>query len=445
MRKRNRADSETGRVSRRSFIKGGAAAIAAFTVIPRYVLGGPGQTPPSERLNIASVGVGGQGTYDLTQFAADHNIVALCDVDDAYAAKTFDSYPKANKYRDFRKMLEKEKTLDAVVIATPDHTHAVIAMAAIQMGKHVYCQKPLTYSILEAHKLAEAARQAGVATQMGNQGLADESVRLVCELISDGAIGPVREVHNWTDRPIWPQGIDRPTDTPPVPGTLEWDLWLGPAPYRPYHPMYLPFKWRGWWDFGTGALGDMGCHSFAPIFKALKLGHPISVETCSTYKDKLNPETYPVASIVRYEFPAREGMPPVSLTWYDGGLKPATPPELEQQHKLGSGGVLYIGDKGKMLEGKLIPEAKMQTYKQPAKTLPRSIGHYKEWIAACKGGEPGWSNFDFASLVTEVVLLGNVALRSGQKLYWDGKNMKVTNVPEANQYLMREYRQGWSL
>lgn len=428
-------------MSRREFMVAAGAA-AAFTIVPRHVLGGSGHTPPSEKLNIAGIGIGGQGASDLAHLDSE-NIVALCDVDERYAAGTFQKYPQAKKYTDFRRMLEKQKDIDAVLVATPDHTHAVMSMWALKMGKHVYCQKPLTHNIHEARRLAKAAREAKVATQMGNQGLASERVRRVCEFISDGAIGSVREVHDWTDRPIWPQGIGRPQGRPPVPDTLDWDLWLGPAPQRPYHPAYLPFKWRGWWDFGAGALGDMACHSFAPIFKALKLGHPTSVEICSTYKGEFNNESYPLAEIVRYQFPARQDMPEVTLTWYDGGLKPATPPELEDQRSLGSNGVLYIGDKGKMLDGRLIPESKMAEYEQPPKTLPRSPGHYREWIEACKGrGECG-SNFDFASLVTEVVLLGNVALRAGHRLEWDGE--KVTNLPGANQYLGREYREGWSL
>jgi len=276
---RSRAtDRETG-LSRRDFI-GGAAAVAAFTIVPRHVLGGPGRTAPSEKLNIAGIGVGGRGAGDLEALSSE-NIVALCDVHQKYAANTFKRYPNAKKYRDFRRMLDKEdKNIDAVVIATPDHTHAVIAMKAIKMGKHVYCEKPLAHSIYEVRKVTEAAREAGVATQLGNQGQASETTRLVCEFIWDGALGPVREVHSWCNRPISPRGIDRPRETPPVPDGLDWNLWLGPAPERPYHPCYLPFSWRGWWDFGTGVLGDIGCHQLAPIFRALKLGYPTCVEAC---------------------------------------------------------------------------------------------------------------------------------------------------------------------
>jgi predicted dehydrogenase len=430
-------------LSRRDFL-GTVATATVFTIVPRYVLGGGGHTPPSEKLNIALVGVGGKGRSNTRNLSSE-NIVALCDVDEKRAAETFEKFPKAKKYHDFRKMLEKEgKNIDAVVVTTPDHTHAAISMAAMQTGKHVYCEKPLTHTISEARLLAKTAREAKLATQMGNSGQASEEVRLLCEWIWDGAIGPVREVHKWTDRPVdyWPQGIDRPKQTPLVPTTLDWDLWLGPAPYRPYNPAYVPFTWRGWWDFGTGALGDMGCHGFDPIFRALKLGHPISVEATST---PVFAETYPLASVVRYKFPARGDMPPVELTWYDGGLKPAIPDELEPGRKFGKRGVIYIGDKGKMMNGRIIPEKKMQEYEKPPKTLPRSAGHYKEWVEACKGGKPAGSNFDFAALVTEVVLLGNIALRTGEKLYWDGPSMEITNVPEANQYLQTEYRQGWRL
>lgn len=432
-------------INRRQFLGSVAAGAAAFTIVPRHVLGGSGYTPPSEKLNIAGIGVGGRGRKDIEGISSE-NIVALCDVDEERAAETFKKYPQAKRYRDFRRMLEKEKNIDAVMVATPDHVHAAASMMAIKMGKGVYCEKPLTYSVYEARELAKAAREYKVATQMGNQGQASEETRLLCEWIWDGAIGPVREVHIWNNRPTWPQGIDRPKERPPVPSGLDWDLWLGPAPKRPYHPCYLPFKWRGWLDFGTGALGDMGCHKFDPIFRALKLGHPTSVEACgSVYDTKRSDETYPRASIVRYQFPAREDMPAVKLTWYDGGLKPARPEELEAERQMGKSGAIYVGDKGKMLDGRLIPESKMKEYERPPKTLPRSIGHHKEWIEACKGGQAAGSNFDFAHLVAEVVLLGNIALRTGEKLYWDGPNMKVTNVPEANEYIHRQYRQGWSL
>jgi len=449
MKKRAKADDGgKARFTRRDFMST-AAAVTAFTVIPRRVLGGPRRTPPSEKLNIAGVGIGGRGAGDLHELAGE-NIVALCDVDDEYAGRVFKNYPGAKKYRDFRRMLDRQKDIDAVMVATPDHSHAVIAMTAIKMGKHVYCEKPLAHSIHEVRKLTEAAREAKVATQLGNQGQASEEARLVCEFIWDDAIGPVRELHSWCNRPISPRGIDRPKDTPPIPETLDWDLWLGPAPQRPYHPCYHPFSWRGWWDFGSGVLGDIGCHQFVSIFRALKLDYPTSVEACSS---GVNAETAPLASIVRYEFPARGDMPPLKLTWYDGGLMPARPEELEEGLRFGNADDnLFIGDKGKMLGHRLIPEAKSKEYGRPPKVLPRSPGHHKEWINACKGGEPAGSNFDVSGPLTEVVLLGNVALRMGQqlyekglKLYYDGPNMKVTNLPEANKYIHSEYREGWTL
>ncbi len=410
-------ESQGTGLSRRGFMSG-AAAVAAFTIVPRHVLGGPGNTAPSEKLNIAGIGVGGRGAGDIGEVSSE-NIVALCDVDWRNAAGTFKKYPKAKQYRDFRKMLEKEnKNIDAVVVATPDHTHAVATMMAIKMGKHVYCEKPLAHDIFEVRKVTDAAREAKVATQLGNQGQASEGTRLVCEFIWDGAIGPVREVYSWCNRPISPRGQGRPKDTPPVPDGLSWDLWLGTAPERPYHPCYLPFSWRGWWDFGTGVLGDIGCHQFAPIFRALKLGYPTSVEASTS---GVNSETAPLASIIRYEFPARGDMPPVKLTWYDGGLMPPRPAELEEGRRYGGADSnLYVGDKGKMLGHRLIPEAKMKEYKSPPKTLPRSPGHHKEWLLACKGGPPAGSNFELSGPMAEVVLLGNIAVRMGQTLYEKG-------------------------
>jgi predicted dehydrogenase len=291
--------------------------------------------------------------------------------------------------------------------------------------------------------VTEAARRAGVATQLGNHGQASEESRLTRELIMDGAIGPVREVQVWSPARFWswPTWAGRPPDTPPVPDGLDWNLWLGPAPERPYHPAYCPWTWRNWWDFGTGLLGDLGCHKLSTVFKALKLGHPISVEACSS---KLDPEIYPLGVIARYEFPARGDMPPLTLAWYDGGLKPAQPKELEPGR--GMEDVIYIGEKASLMGHRLIPESRMKEYGRPPKVLPRSVGHYKEWVDACRGGPPAGANFvDHAGLLTETCLLGNVALRAGKKLSWDGPNMRVTNDDEANRYLHREYRQGWTL
>ncbi|MCX5645622.1 MAG: Gfo/Idh/MocA family oxidoreductase [Phycisphaerae bacterium] len=453
-------------ISRRGFVKT-AVTVAAFTVVPRHVLGGAGNVPPSEKLNIAGIGVGGQGAGDI-QNVSSENIVALCDVDRRQAAETFKKFPNARQYSDFRVMLEKEdKNIDAVVVATPDHVHAAASMMAIKMGKHVYCEKPLTHSMYEAREIAKAAREARVATQMGNQGHSGEGIRLICEWIWDGVIGPVRKVHGWTTHAVWPQGLQRPKETPPVPETLDWDLWLGPAPYRPYHPAYLPQFWRGWWDFGTGGLGDMGCHNLDPVVWALKLGQPASVEaSCSifvptiTWDKPFNTESYPQASIVRYEFPEREGMPPLELTWYDGGLMPRRPKELEPGRRLGDklGGVIFIGDKGTLVSDsyanspRLIPETRMKEYQRPARSIPRSVGHHKEWIEACKGGQPAGSNFDYAGPLTEMILLGNIAVRmslktqeKGLRLTYDGPNMRITNLPEANEYMQRKYRDGWTL
>jgi predicted dehydrogenase len=422
------------------------------------VLGGPGRTPPSEKLNIAGVGVGGQGGWDLDQVKSE-NIVALCDVDWDYAARTFNKYPQARKYRDFRAMFDKERGIDAVVVGTPDHTHAVVSMMAIKQGKHVYCEKPLTRTIHEARALAQAARTHKVATQMGNQGMAFEGNRLINEWLGDGAIGAVREVHVWSDRPThsgmlplyWAQGIERPPEKPAVPPSLDWDLWLGPAPSRPYHPAYAPFRWRGWWDFGSGGLGDMGIHNIAPVFSALKLTEPTSVDASST---AVYAETLPLASCVHYQFPARGNMPPVQLHWYDGGLMPARPEELETGREMPrDDGILFVGDKGKMLvEGwgghspRLIPEERMRSYRRPAPTLPRSIGHHREWLEACRKGTPTRSSFAIAGPLTEAVLLGTVCVRlGGRKLTWDSENLRVSNVAEANRDIHYEYRKGWSL
>lgn len=447
--------SEESKMNRRSFIAtmaGGLAAACTTLSKQKQVTAKKVYTSPGDKLNIAGVGVGGMGGYNIKVVSESENIVALCDVDDAYAAKTFAKFPKAKKYRDYRHMLEKQKDIDAVIIATPDHTHAVIALTAMQLGKHVYVQKPLTRTVYESRVLTEAARKYKVATQMGNQGRSGEGIRLITEWIADGAIGEVREVYTWTNRPIWPQGMDRPKDTPPVPDTLDWDLFLGPAPYRPYNPAYHPWNWRAWWDFGTGALGDMACHIIDPVFMALKLGYPVKVEASST---PVNNESAPHASIVRYDFPARQGMPPVKLTWWDGGLMPPRPEELEPARRMGdeNGGVLFIGSKGKLMSGcyarnpRLIPETKMREYKRPARTIPRvDMRHEMDWVAACKGGRPACSNFDYSGPLSEVVLMGNLAIRTGKLLEWDGENMKVTNnVPEANQYVNPSYRKGWQL
>jgi len=438
----------TNGLKRREFLAGTAAA---FAVVPRHVLGGPAQAPPSEKLNIAGVGVGGMGFGDLRSVASE-NVVALCDVDRRMVARAAKEWPGAKVHADFRAMLETQKDIDAVMIATPDHNHAVVTMAALRAGKHVFCQKPLTHSAYEARKVAEAARGSKVATQMGNQGQASEEARLVCELIAAGALGTVREVHAWSNRypTISPRGVPRPKDTPPVPEGLEWDLWLGPSPARPYHPCYTPFAWRGWWDFGTGVLGDIGCHQLSVVFKALRLGHPTSVEACSSNHQcppEVTRETAPLASITRFEFPAEGDRAAVTITWYDGGMKPPRPDELEAGRRFGEDdGILIVGDKGKILGHRLIPEARAKEVGKPPQVLPRSPGHYKEWIEACKGGKAAGSNFaDHAGHLAEVVLLGNIAIRVKEKLYWDGPNLRFTNSEEANALVNPPYRAGWSL
>jgi predicted dehydrogenase len=405
---------------------------------------------PNEKLNIACIGVGGMGWSDLNSVSSE-NIVALCDVDENNAANAFKKYPNIPHYKDYRVMLDKEaKRIDAVTVSTPDHHHAPAAVLAMKHGKHVYVQKPLAHTVSEARAMMLIARERKVVTQMGTQG--HPSYWRLVEYIHAGVIGPVTEAHVMTDRPAgwWPQGVSRPTDTPPVPATLAWDLWLGPAPQRPYNPAYLPFKWRGWWDFGTGALGDMGCHLMDGAFLALKLKYPLSVEAQG---EPRMPETGPLWSIIRYEFPWRDEMPPVSLTWYDGGKQ--IPQELLGDEKLDKGfnGSLFVGSKGKLLvphggEPKPIPAALFKDFQAPPQTLPRPEGgHYVEWINACKKGAPGTtgSTFDYACPLAESVLLGNVALRVGKKIEWDAANLKAANCPEADQYVQHRYRKGWSL
>ncbi|MBX7258582.1 MAG: Gfo/Idh/MocA family oxidoreductase [Candidatus Hydrogenedentes bacterium] len=454
-------------IPRRDFMKSAASA-AAISVIPHTFLIGASRKKKSanSKLNIAAVGIGGMGKNNIKACETE-NIVALCDIDDEYAGPIFAKYPKAKKYTDYRTMLEKEKRIDAVIIATPDHTHAPIAMEAIRAGKHVYVQKPLSHSVNEARAMTEEARKHKVMTQMGNQGHSGEGTRQICEWIWSGAIGEVREIHAWTNRPVWPQSIevDRPADTPPVPATLDWDRWIGPAPMRPYHPDYLPQKWRAWWDFGTGSLGDLGCHILDPAFWALKLKYPVSVEACISaywhaFWKKTTPknENYPRSSIVRYKFPEREGLPALNLTWYDGGMMPPRPEELEDGRPMGDsdGGLLFVGDKGKLMTGcyglnpKLIPETRMAEFKAPAPSIPRipgdSDGHEQDWIRACKTGTPACSNFDYSGPLSEMVLMGNLAVRFPErKLLWDGEKMEVTNNAEANTYVRRVYREGWTL
>ncbi len=449
------------KLSRRVFLgKAGsyAAAGAAFQIVPRSVLGGAGQTAPSEKLRIAGIGIGGMGAANLRALESE-NIVALCDVDQEYAAKTFAAYPNAARYADYREMLDKQKDIDAVVIATPDHTHAVIAMAAMRAGKHVYCQKPLTHTVYEARKLAEAAKETGVCTQMGIQGHSSKEARQICEWIAAGAIGPVREVTAWCSLTYYPWGhagwssplAVRPAETPPVPATLNWDLWLGPAPFRPYHPTYHPLTWRSWWDFGCGMMGDRGAHTLDPVFWALELGAPESIEASST---DLNPETYPIASVVRYQFPARGGKPPVTVTWYDG-LQPPAPAGLGDSRLLGDseGGALFIGENGYLTCGvygnspRLVPEERMKDFTPPPETIPRVNGtHEMDWARACKEGRPACAGFGYSGLLTEMALLGNIGKRlPGTTLHWDSASLTFRDSGEATALVSPPYREGWSL
>ncbi len=449
----------TASFSRRAFVKQSAiaaGAVAAATIVPRHVLGGPRQIAPSEKMNIAGIGIGGMGAGNLRNMETD-NIVALCDVDKNYAGGTIRRYPDAKFYVDFREMLDKQKDIDGVMIATPDHTHAVISMAAMRAGKHVYCQKPLTHNVYEARILAKTAKEAGVATQMGIQGHSGEGIRLICEWIWAGLIGEVREVDAYCSLTYYPWGhaswssqwSQRPKETPPVLTGLDWDLWIGPAQMRPYHRAYHPRTWRCWWDFGSGMMGDRGVHTFDPIFWPLKLTAPTSIDatTCGN-----TPEVHPLSAIVTYHFPARGDLPPVKLTWYEG-TRPPRPADLEDGRRMpAEGGVVFKGTKGSIMCGvygnspRIIPEAKMQAAERPERTIPRVQGsHEQDWIRACKSGEPAGAGFSYSGPLAEVCCLGNIAQRVDTRIEWDAENMKVSNLPDANKYVREEYRTGWEL
>jgi predicted dehydrogenase len=514
---------DTKEISRRSFISKAAAAGAVVTIVPRHVLG-RGFTPPSDLFNVACVGVGGMGRSNLINLASQ-NVTALCDVDWGYTDRNLsrldtdaanlqqhidhpdavpaaggkpapkidpvkakarldailhlknDLLPKAKRYSDYRKMLE-QKDIDGVVIATSDHMHAPIALACMDLGKHVYVQKPLTWSVSEARALAKRAGElkGKVATQMGNQGHSLDDARTAVEYVWAGAIGEVREIHIWTDRPVgfWPQGVPRPKATPegldglkwdgpgvdtrlaaamaagnyPIPDTLSWDLFLGVGPSVPYHPVYHPFNWRGWTDWGCGAIGDMGAHLFDVSMWSLNFGLPTSVETVST---PFNGASYPCSTLTFYEFPARGSAPPVKLTWYDGGLMPHKPEELGNDELIKEGGAILIGSKGKLMHStygakpRLLPQSLHDSFGKPTQKLPRipNEQHELNWVDAAKSKSEACCPFEYAAKLTEVMLLGVVSLRAGKKIFYDGDNMRITNAPEANQHLARQPRTGW--
>jgi predicted dehydrogenase len=466
-------------ISRRTFLGQAGTAAAAFTIVPRFVLGGKGHIAPSDTVYIAGIGVGGKGESDLTGFAANPNarIAFLCDVDDRQMAESRKNFPAAKIYKDFRVMLDKEaKGIDAVSVSTPDHTHAVAAMAAMQRKKHVYVQKPLTYTIHEARMLTEAAKKYQVVTQMGNQYASADNVRRAKEMVDAGLIGDVTSVKTWTNRPVWPQGIPTPKGKFDVPKELDWDLWLGPAPLIDYNPAYHPFNWRGWWPFGTGALGDMACHIMDAPFRILPIDYPTEVE-CSTttawsdfFKEADYADSCPASSIIHLKFPRKDGKGDIQFTWMDGGLLPQRPAELLPDENLGDndGGYILEGTKGKLmgnynLSPVLLPSSRMKET-LPPQTIPRiagkEAGHYTQWVEACMKGYGKMqlsSPFEYAGPMTEAILMGNLALRAyamkdsngkhigRKKLLWDAKNMRITNFEGANQFVKREYRAGWSL
>jgi predicted dehydrogenase len=438
----------TRNVTRRAFLRNVVVAGSGLIVLsdPRSVRG----VPANEKLNIAGIGVGGRGAEDIQGVASD-NLVALCDVDEQHAAKTFEKFPAARRYKDFRRMLDEiHDQIDAVVIGTPDHTHAPAGVMAMQLGKHCYCEKPLTHSVYEARVMARTARAKKLVTQMGTQIHAGDNYRRVVELVQIGAVGPISEVHVWTaanfDGPPVPTDRsqpDAPTDRPPVPEGLDWDLWLGPAAYRPYSPAYAPFQWRYWWNFANGQLGDFFCHYCDLAFWALKLRHPTTVEA----QGPVHPESAAKWTIARQEYPARGELPPVTLHWYNGGGYPAF--VKERNIPTWGSAVLFLGAKGMLIadynQHKLLPEEQFKDFQPPDPFIPDSIGHHQEWIQACKTGGPTTCNFDYSGALTEAALLCNVALRTGQKLQWDARGLKAVGCPQAEQFLRREYRPGWRL
>jgi len=459
-------------MKRRDFIKNTTTAAAAFYIVPRHVLGGNGFISPSDKLNIAAIGAGGKGHYNIERaFNGDtDNIVALCDVDLRMSDKAQKQWSKALFYKDFRELLDKEdKNIDAVIISTPDHMHAVQALAAMQNGKHVYVEKPLTHDIYEARTLTKAAHQYKVVTQMGNQGSSGNDTRKIKAWIEAGVIGKVHTVHVWTNRPVWPQGIPTPPGGHSIPSELDWNLWLGTAPDREFNPIYVPANWRGWGDFGTGALGDMGCHFVDVPFMALNLGYPLAVE-CSVgatwtgfFEEAIYTDSYPPSSKIHLQFPGN-----IEMIWYDGGILPKRPVELKPDEEMGEwdGGIIMEGSEGKLMAGlfgrnpTLLPsaDADMDSLPKPKVAMVEGgiDGHQQQWVKACKEGYGAYtsSNFDISGPLTETVLMGNLAVRSfnyqdgdsfpGRKqLLWDGENMKITNFDHANSFVKREYKGDW--
>lgn len=456
--------------SRREFLQTTAASGLGFWVAGGLTLAD--SKSPNDKVSFACIGVGGKGGSDTDHVGRLGNMVALCDCDDNSLNRMAERFPKAKKFNDYRKMLDEVgKEIDAVTVSTADHTHAPASIMAMKMKKHVYCQKPLTHTVYEARQMREIAKQMGVATQMGNQGSAANGLRRAVELIQSGIIGPITEAHVWTNRPIWPQApqvMSRPPEEP-IPPHVHWDEFLGPAPARPYGKGYHPFAWRGWWDFGTGALGDMACHTANMAFRALKLGYPTSVVADAT---DVNPETYPSSAKVTYQFPSRDDMPALTLTWYEGkrdNKKLLPPEELVQKAisidtnprrkgKLVDSGSILVGAKGILYSpddyGAEFFLSPAKDFEGLNKTKPEKLpinnredfGMKEEWVKAMKGGDPAYSNFDFAAMLTETILLGNVAIRlNGERLAWDGPNLKFPDNAKANQYLHYEYRKGWTL
>lgn len=435
--------------SRRSFMQQTAALGAAWWVSNNVVRGEDSKNP-LEQLRFGCIGVDGKGASDSDDAGQNGVIAALCDIDSNRLNKKGAKFPEAAKFFDYREMIDSMgDKIDAVTVSTPDHSHAAAALSAMKAGKHVFCQKPLTWSVVEARGLRNAARHYRIASQMGNQGTSETKLREAVEIVRSGAIGHVSEVHIWTNRPIWPQGTGRPTDTPEVPPNIHWDLFLGPAAERPYSPAYHPFAWRGFVDFGTGALGDMACHTMNMPVMALELFEPTTVEAESpgVFED----ESFPKFSQITYEFPARNGLPPCKMIWYDGGKKP--PESLMQgEGALPNTGSILVGSKGTLVSygdyggqrNQLLPGESFKEFEAPKPFLPRSVGHFKEFANACRGGFPAMSNFEYAARLTETLLLGNVAMRVGKKIEWDAGALKVTNIPDANKYLQREYRKGWT-